>query len=76
VTDVNNREPGTTSLPRYVGHRGERPIAITWRLHRPADAADTFAERIRRCPLRYTSSQAVHHQGKADVSANMPPGRH
>jgi hypothetical protein len=26
----------------YVEHRGERPIAITWRLHRPMPA-DTFA---------------------------------
>ncbi len=25
----------------YVEHRGERPIAITWRLHRPMPA-DTF----------------------------------
>jgi hypothetical protein len=26
----------------YVEHRGERPIAVTWRLHRPMPA-DTFA---------------------------------
>jgi hypothetical protein len=26
----------------YVEHRGERPIAITWRLHPPMPA-DTFA---------------------------------